>query len=38
MADWIFVAAAWTKLLVCSAACGFSGVCEDTNRDENVTF
>lgn len=36
MADWIVVAAGWTKLLVYLNE--FSGVCEDTNRHENVAF
>ena len=38
MADWISVAAGWTKLLVCLHERGCSGVFEDGNRDENATF
>lgn len=38
MADWVFVAAGRTKLLVCLDERGLSGVCEDGNRDENATF
>jgi len=38
MADWIFVAAGWTKLLVCLDEDGFSGACAGGTRDENATF
>lgn len=38
MADWIFVAAGQTKLLVCLDERGFSGACEGGSRDENATF